>query len=177
MKSLIVLAMKWMTLEMFDMNDNFKTGFPTRFISTNTSQSKKPNIKAMCFLKVLIILLLKIEMWWIFKKANFDFVYWVWPSNWIGYIIQLLQAVMGSMAFCTPEGGNGTRGEAELSNTYEKYFIKIKNHKNMFGLSLYLKLPYKIVEIFLHKLQRKVHFLTFFSILVHLNYALERCLF
>ena len=27
--------------------------------------------------------------------------------------IQLLHAVMGSMAFCTPEGGNCTRGKAE----------------------------------------------------------------
>ena len=29
------------------------------------------------------------------------------------FIIQLLHAVMGSMAFCTPKGENGTRGEAE----------------------------------------------------------------
>ena len=28
-------------------------------------------------------------------------------------IVQLLHAVTGSMAFCTLEGGNGTRGEAE----------------------------------------------------------------
>ena len=28
-------------------------------------------------------------------------------------IIQLLHAVTGFMAFCTPEGANGTRGKAE----------------------------------------------------------------
>ena len=27
--------------------------------------------------------------------------------------IQLMHALMGSMVFCTPEGANGTRGEAE----------------------------------------------------------------
>ena len=31
------------------------------------------------------------------------------------YIIQLLHTVTGSMAFCTLEGGNGTRGKAEAA--------------------------------------------------------------
>ena len=65
-------------------------------MSTNTSQSKEPNIKAMCFLKVLINNII-VENWDVmnFYKDKFWFVYWAWPSNWIGYIIQLLQAVTG----------------------------------------------------------------------------------
>ena len=74
-------------------------------MSTNTSQSKEPNIKAMCFLKVLINNII-VENWVVmnFYQDKFWFVYWAWPSNWIGYIIQLLQAVTVPWRFVHPRG-------------------------------------------------------------------------
>ena len=47
------VSRKLCSFEAKSVNDNFKTCFPTRFMSTNTSQSNEPDIKAMCFLKVL----------------------------------------------------------------------------------------------------------------------------
>lgn len=96
---------KLCSFEANSVNDNFKTCFPIRFMSTNTSQSKEPNIKAMCFLKVLINNII-VENWDVmnFYQDKFWFVYWAWPSNWIGYIIQLLQAVTGPWRFVHPRG-------------------------------------------------------------------------
>lgn len=96
---------KLCSFEANSVNDNFKTCFPIRFMSTNTSQSKEPNIKAMCFLKVLINNII-VENWDVmnFYQDKFWFVYWAWPSNWIGYIIQLLQAVTGPGVLYTRGG-------------------------------------------------------------------------
>ena len=70
---------KLCSFEANSVNDTFKTCFPTRFMSTNTSQSKEPNIKAMCFLKVLRNITI-VENWDLMNFYKYKFWFCVLAS-------------------------------------------------------------------------------------------------